>query len=72
MEAATMKPYKYKKGDGIKMVGTITVGIIFTAIALYFDWPSPDEIFYKFIGFIIAIIVIISPIITIVRIARKF
>lgn len=67
-----MKLYKYKKGDGIKMVGTITVGIIFTAIALYFDWPSPDEILHKFILFIIVIVIIISPIIAIIRISRKF
>lgn len=70
-----MKLYKWKKGDGKELLGmliTLIIGMLLGAIAIYFDWPSPEEIFYKFIGFVIAIIVILSPIIAIIRIARKF
>lgn len=72
MEAATMKPYKWKKSDVIETVVGLIIVIIITAIWSYFDWPSPDEILYNFIDFIIVIIIIISPIIAIIRIARKF
>ena len=70
-----MKPYKWKKGDGITLlwmaVGALA-GLILGAIGETLGWPSPDEILNKFILFIIAIVVILSPIFAIIRIARKF
>jgi len=59
MEELTMKPYKWKKGDGITTICLI-IGAILGIIAGTF-LPSPEEIFYHFLPYIIAGIILISP-----------
>ena len=44
-----MKLYKWKKSDVIETVVGLIFAIIFAAIALYFDWPSPDEILFDYL-----------------------
>ncbi len=66
-----MKPYKWKKGDGITTV-CIIIGAILGFIGGIFYPSLLDEILHKFIEFTIVIVVILSPIIVIIRIAMKF
>ncbi|MDM8279632.1 hypothetical protein QUW35_02855 [Ligilactobacillus agilis] len=56
-----MKLYKRKKGDILKTVGVLIFAIVFVAIASYFNWPSPDEIFHYLLPYIIVGIIVGIP-----------